>query len=161
MSLMLFAAVKFLHIIFVSLWVGGIILTVAINRGLRRHMPPMDATKTLGAVGRLIQKPMRLSLYLAVVTGAALLLLKGINPTELLNPVFYTTQLGNMLLGKIISVAAVLLLLPLHSRFGSAIYETQDRKTYVYLRRRILAVGWATLIFSILAIMLGTGLRIS
>jgi len=161
LSLVLFTVLKSLHVIFASLWVGGIVLTVVINRGLRRSMPPMDATRTLGVIGRAIQRPMRLSLYLAIVTGVALLLLKGISPTELLSPTFYTTQLGGMLMGKAISVAVVLILLPLHSRLGTEIYKTQDRKTYHYLRIRILAVGWASLIFSILTILFGTGLRIS
>jgi uncharacterized membrane protein len=161
MSIIPFLVMKILHLLFVSLWVGGIVLTVVINRGLRRYLQSIDATKTLGIIGRVIQKSLRLSLYLAIVTGLALLVIRGVDLNVLFNTVFYTTRFGSMLLGKILSVVAVLILLPLHSRYGSAIYETQDGKTYVHLRRRILAVGWATLIFSILAIVFGTGLRVS
>ncbi len=157
----LFTVVKAIHILAASLWIGGIIFTVVINRGLRRMMQPMEATKTLGDIGRLIQKPMRASLYIAVATGPLLLLLRGISPAYLVNPAFYSTQIGAMILGKIISVAAVLALLPLHSKLGSEIYMTQDRQSYNRLRREILIVGWVMLLLSLLTLLFGTGLRAS
>jgi len=156
-----FAFVKTLHLLFASLWIGSIMLTVVVNRALRRAMPAMEATKTLGVVGRSIQKTMRYSLYLAIVTGLLLLLTRGIVFTTLLDPIFYTTRFGAFLLGKIISVLLVLALLPLHSRLGEKIYVTNDRTDYVRLRRGIMLVGWATLGFTIVAMLTGTWLRLS
>jgi|FaiFalFF_MnMetaG_3_1042247.scaffolds.fasta_scaffold00559_8 putative copper export protein len=156
-----FAFIKTLHLLFASLWTGGIILTVVINRALRRTMPATEATKTLGVIGRSIQKTMRYSLYLAIVTGLLLLLTRGVAFTALFDPIFYTTRFGAFLLGKIISVLLVLSLLPLHSRLGEKIYKTNGGADYRRLRLGILLVGWATLGFTIVAIIAGTWLRLS
>ena len=156
-----FMSLKVVHVFSASLWIGGILLTVVINRGLRRTLPPMEATRMLGDIGRFIQKPMRAALYTAIATGPALLLLKGIGPEQLLAPSSYSTQLGGLLLGKLASVLAILALLPHHSRLGSAVYKARDRKSYSALRRRILVVGWATLASSLLALLFGTGLRLA
>jgi putative copper export protein len=156
-----FTFIKTLHLLFASLWTGGIILTVVINRALRRTMPATEATKTLGVIGRSIQKTMRYSLYLAIVTGLLLLLTRGVAFTALFDPIFYTTRFGAFLLGKIISVLLVLSLLPLHSRLGEKIYKTNGGADYRRLRLGILLVGWATLGFTIVAIIAGTWLRLS
>jgi len=128
---------------------------------LRRTIPATEATKTLGVIGRSIQKTMRYSLYLAIVTGPLLLLTRGVAFTALFDPIFYTTRFGAFLLGKIISVLLVLSLLPLHSRLGEKIYETNGGADYRRLRLGILLVGWATLGFTIVAIIAGTWLRLS
>jgi putative copper export protein len=156
-----FASIKTLHLLFASLWTGGIILTVVINRALRRTMPATEATKTLGVIGRSIQKTMRYSLYLAIVTGLLLLLTRGVAFKTLFDPIFYTTRFGAFLLGKIIAVLIVLALLPLHSRLGERIYMTNSGADYRRLRLGILLVGWATLGFTIVAIIAGTWLRLS
>jgi len=156
-----FAFVKTLHLLFASIWIGGIILTVVINRALRRTMPADEATKTLGVIGRSIQTTMRYSLYLAIATGLLLLLIRGITPTRLVDPIFYTTRFGTFLLSKIIFVLLILALLPLHSRLGEKLHMTNDRATYIRLRRNILLVGWASLGFTILVALLGALLRLS
>jgi len=158
-----FAFVKTLHLLFASLWIGGIILTVVMNRALRRVMPASEATKSLGVIGRSIQKTMRHSLYLAIATGLLLLFTRGIAFTALVDPIFYTTPFGAVLLGKIISVLLILTLLPLHSRLGEKImYMTVgDGSAYMRVRRDLLLVGWAALGFTILAVLMGTWLRLS
>ena len=158
---LLFLTIKWLHILTASLWTGGIIFTVMVNRGLRKNMAQIEATRILGTIGRVIQKPMRVSLYISILTGILLLLVKGINPIEILNPSFYLTSLGNALLRKAISVALILLMIPFHSRLGNRIYGESNIDIYSRIRRRLLLVGWATLVFSLTAMLFGTELRLT
>lgn len=157
----LLVIMKTLHVLMASLWIGGILFTIVVNRGLRRVFNPVDATKTLSIIGISIQKPMRFSLYTTIATGVIVLLMRVNISPHLFNITFYTTQLGLILLAKITVVIMILALLPLHSKLGKATYHAGDRGEFMRARRKTLVVGWATLFFSILAVYFGTGLRFS
>ncbi|MEM0481414.1 MAG: hypothetical protein QXM16_00785 [Nitrososphaerota archaeon] len=153
--------IKLVHIVSASLWVGGILFTVIVNRRLRKTYPPVEATKMLGVVGRAIQRPMRYSLYLAVVSGLFILLTRGFGVQLLTSLAFYATHLGMILLIKMILTVAVLLMLPLHSRLGRRLYEMEDGPEYSRDRLKMLVVGWATLCLTLAIIAMGTLLRFS
>ncbi len=160
-TLTVLTIIKLVHIVSASLWVGGILFTVIVNRRLRKTYPPVEATKLLGVVGRAIQRPMRYSLYIAVVTGPLLLLTRGFGVQLLTSSQFYGTHFGAILLLKMILVAAVLLMLPLHSSLGRRLYEMEDGPEYARERLKMLVVGWATLYLTLAIIGLGSLLRFS
>ncbi len=157
-----FLLIKWVHVLSASIWIGGIIFTIIVNRMLRRIMNPLEATRTLSIIGRAMQLPMRFSLYIAIITGPFLLIIRGIHPYILLNPVFYLTPLGSYFLLKLIAVSTMLALIPLHSKYGKKIARNdQDMKEYAKDRRRVIIVGWITFLLSVLIIYLGTGMRLS
>ncbi|MEM3032223.1 MAG: hypothetical protein QW756_05695 [Nitrososphaerota archaeon] len=152
---------KLIHIISASLWIGGILFTVLVNRRLREAFPPVEAIKLLGTVGRAIQRPMRYSLYLAVITGLLILSARGVGIQSILNPSFYATYFGTILMIKTVIVMAILIILPLHSRLGTELSKMENGPGYARKRLKTIVVGWASLSLTIAVMMLGTLLRFS
>jgi len=62
MNLDLFIFIKWIHIVSVSVWIGGIILTIFINRKLIRTYERKEAFNMMRNIGSMIQFPMRIFL---------------------------------------------------------------------------------------------------
>jgi len=159
MNLDLFIFIKWIHIVSVSVWIGGIILTIFINRKLIRTYERKEAFSMMRKIGSMIQFPMRIFLYTAVISGLFLLWLK----TESFYVAYYNvlnmTNFGMFLLLKIISVTLILMLIPFHSFFSSRASKLNGN---AFRKNRLLVViiGWIILILSLLAVFAGIGLSI-
>ncbi|MEO0144501.1 MAG: hypothetical protein ABIL49_01715 [candidate division WOR-3 bacterium] len=152
----LFEITKFIHILSVFIWTGGIIFTIIVNRELKKYMDMMNATKTLSIIGKSIQLPMRISLILAIISGIILLILRKLPILEI---EFYKTSIGKLILIKYIVVLMFVLILPYHSKIGKSLIKENDKEKFKKLRNLLIFIGWIILILSILAMYLGTKIR--
>jgi len=159
MNLDLFIFIKWIHIVSVSVWIGGIILTIFINRKLIRTYERKEAFNMMRNIGSMIQFPMRIFLYIAVISGLSLLWLKTGSFYVAYSNVSNMTNFGMFLLLKLISVALILLLIPFHSFFSSRASKLNG-KAFRKNRFLIVIIGWIILILSLLAILAGIGLSL-
>lgn len=159
MNLDLFIFIKWIHIVSVSVWIGGIILTIFINRKLIRTYERKEAFNMMRNIGSMIQFPMRIFLYIAVISGLSLLWLKTGSFYVAYSNVSNMTNFGMFLLLKLISVALMLLLIPFHSFFSSRASKLNG-KAFRKNRFLIVIIGWIILILSLLAILAGIGLSL-
>jgi hypothetical protein len=155
MNLDLFIFIKWIHIVSVSVWIGGIILTIFINRKLIRTYERREAFNMMRKIGSMIQFPMRIFLYIAIISGLFLLWLR----TGSFYAVYYNLYNIIFLLIKFISVTLILLLLPFHSFFSSRASMTSG-ESFRKNRLLVVIIGWIILILSLLAVFAGIGLRI-
>ncbi|MEO0202934.1 MAG: hypothetical protein ABIL37_04340 [candidate division WOR-3 bacterium] len=152
----IFEITKFIHLLGVLMWVGGIIFTIIVNRNLRKYMDTVEATKTLSVIGKSIQFSMRLGLILAILSGILLLVLRKI---PILDFEFYRTDIGKLILIKYIVVLIFILVLPYHSKIGSVLLKEKDFERFRKLRNLLVFLGWLILGFSFIAMYIGTKIR--
>jgi len=150
---MLFSFIKFLHIFFVGLWIGGILFTVIINRNLRKIMDRENALKTLIMIANSIRAYMELSLFMAIITGILLLILRNV-PVFDIN--FYNSKFGFVFLLKFISVSILIVLTIFHVIFGKSLSKDLRNEK---LRKNLMIVGWLVLLFSLIVMFLGSLIR--
>ena len=151
--------IKLIHVISAAIWIGGIIFTTFMSRGLRREMPQREVTALVQKVGRIIASPMRISLYIAIGTGPFLLLSRGINPITLLLEV--DTFVEALAASKTILAAIIVVLAIYHTRIGSRLSGLEDEKEYSRTRMKLIVVGWLSLILTLALPALGTIMRYS
>jgi putative copper export protein len=159
MNLDLFIFIKWIHIVSVSVWIGGIILTIFINRKLIRTYERREAFNMMRKIGSMIQFPMRIFLYIAIISGLFLLWLRTGSFYAIYYNLYNMTNFGMFLLLKFISVTLILLLLPFHSFFSSRASMTSG-ESFRKNRLLVVIIGWIILILSLLAVFAGIGLRI-
>lgn len=148
-----------IHVVSASIWLGGMIVTTLINRGVRRDLEAPAALELIVRVGRILTRPIRYSLYVATASGLSILLNRGISPLILSDTSFYALPLGTTVLTKLLLGGTVLLLAIYHGRLGRLLSARPEGELYQKLRRKMQLVGWITLLLGLTLAAMGTILR--
>lgn len=156
-----FVLVKWLHVAAASIWLGGLVFTVIMNRALRALLAPQQAAQVTSYVGRRMQRPLRYSLYVAILAGLGNVLLRFNGLSPLLALSFYSTPFGQLFLLKLLVTLALLAVVEYHSRAARRLAWPPNGPVPPSYRRRLIAAGWAALLLTLLLALLGSLLRFS
>ncbi|MBI5355886.1 MAG: hypothetical protein HZB68_05515 [Candidatus Aenigmarchaeota archaeon] len=144
--------VKWVHYVAAAVWLGGMVLIIAMNRLPPRTEENVDALKRLGRASAPV---MRMALYFAIVTGLINVVNKGFLPSELLSPGFYFSYPGYFVLAKIIIAIAVLALAFAHVGLGEAAGTKERLGPLEGARLKFIITGWVSLVLTLLLVLLG------
>jgi uncharacterized membrane protein len=158
--LWLLVALKWLHIATASVWFGGLVFTVIVNRALAQLLGPEEALRATSFIGRRMQRPLRYSLYVAIATGIFNAAARYGGFAFVLEPGFYASSTGELISIKAGLVILLLLTIYLHSRLGAKLAALGDAPASP-LRRSLRAAGWLALLLTLAIMLLGSALRFS
>lgn len=144
--------VKLVHFVSAAIWLGGMVMIIAMNRLSPRTEENVDALKRLGRASAPV---MRTALYLAIATGAANVVNKGFLHSDLLSMGFYFSYPGYFVLAKIIIAIVVLALAFAHVGLGEAAGTKERLGPLKGARLKFVVAGWVSLALTLLLALLG------
>lgn len=144
--------VKWVHFVSAAIWLGGMVVIIAMNRLAPRTEENVDALKRLGRASAPV---MRAALYFAIATGFVNVLNKGFLPSELLSADFYLSYPGYLIMGKVVIAAIVLALALAHVGLGESAGTRERLGPLKGARLKFVIAGWASLALTLLLVLLG------
>ncbi|HWG92233.1 MAG TPA: hypothetical protein VNZ52_15390 [Candidatus Thermoplasmatota archaeon] len=136
----------FLHVLGASLWVGGAITILVVNRLLRRTVPAEAHREALTRVGRGAMPLLLGGLAVAALTGLELLRLRGYG----LNPAGFQA-LANSTFGLLLGWKALAILASVGAAAAHGILAARGRP--------VRGLALVTVVTGLLILFLGAGLR--
>jgi len=156
-ALLALMILKVVHVLSASIWIGSIISISLAVRVVRATVGSPHSVTISAEIGRRLRPLTSTSLYLTLASGILLAyergFLSGLLSLELnYRPVF-------VVLLKIALGISILLAVGYHTSLGSSLARTEDDNVLSKARRKMIIVGWSTVVLSVILAVLGTTLR--
>jgi putative copper resistance protein D len=154
----LYVVTVFIHILFATLWVGGMLfMSLMLIPALRAQGDPRLTATLIRAVGKLFHRWGWAALGILLLTGLALLHFRGISHTQLGSADFWKSNFGATLAWKLFFYTLVAAFSVVHdvSAARQAKKTDPDRAAVSRARKTASWLGRVTLLLSLIIVFLG------
>jgi uncharacterized membrane protein len=154
----LYITAVFIHILFATLWVGGMLfMSLMLVPALRAQGDPRLTATLIRAVGKLFHRWGWAALGILLLTGLALLHLRGISHAQLGSADFWKSNFGGTLAWKLFFYLLVVSFSVIHDISAARQAKQTGLTTNARARARKIAswLGRITLLLSLIIVFLG------